>query len=118
MLIEAKRDKDMLKDNMPEATSQAIALSEVTGSVFNIFAFGITDYCISSDKTVRYCLSDGSKWIFLVYTRDNEGNRISYEGPVLTMVPSHPKGEISEKDVRCLVEVLYHWVCLAPNADT
>ena len=37
MLIEAKRDKEMLTDSMPEATSQAIALSEVTGYVFNIF---------------------------------------------------------------------------------
>ena len=34
MLIEAKGDKDMLTDSMPEATSQAIALSEVTGCVF------------------------------------------------------------------------------------
>ena len=35
MLIEAKCDKDMLTDSMPEATSQAIALSEVTGCVFD-----------------------------------------------------------------------------------
>ena len=39
MLIEAKRDKQMVMDSMPEAISQAIALSEVTGCVFNyIFA--------------------------------------------------------------------------------
>lgn len=37
MLIEAKRDREMLKDSMPEATSQAIALSEVAGYVFSIF---------------------------------------------------------------------------------
>jgi hypothetical protein len=32
-LVEAKCEQEMLADNMPEATSQAIALSEVTGCV-------------------------------------------------------------------------------------
>ena len=32
-LVEAKREQEMLADNMPEATSQAIALSEVTECV-------------------------------------------------------------------------------------
>ena len=32
-LVEAKREQEMLADNMPEATSQAIALSEVTGCI-------------------------------------------------------------------------------------
>ena len=82
------------------------------------FAFDITAYCISSKKTVRYCLSDGNKWMFLVYTCDEHGNRISYEGPVLTIMQSHLVGDTFEKDVRCLVEVLYHWVCLAPNAES
>ncbi|KAH9957522.1 hypothetical protein BC827DRAFT_1157240 [Russula dissimulans] len=63
MLVEAKCDKEMLIDCMPEATSQAITLSEVTGAV-------------------RYCLSDGAKWMFQVYTSDAQGNRISYEGPL------------------------------------
>ncbi|KAH9956607.1 hypothetical protein BC827DRAFT_1270800 [Russula dissimulans] len=101
MLVEAKRDKETLFDYMPEATSQAIALSEITGN-----------------KTARYCLSDGAKWIFLAYTSDAQGNRISYESPLLTIV--QPRLEVSEdfkKDVRRLVEVLYHWVCLAPNAE-
>ena len=104
LLIEAKRDKEMLTDSMPEATSQAIALSEVTGYVFNTFAFDITNYCVSSNKTVRYCLSDGNDWMFLVYTRDDQGNRISYEGPILTMMHN----ETFEKNVQCVVAVLYH----------
>ena len=115
MLIEAKCDKDMLTDSMPEATSQAIALSEVTGCVRTV-TFDITNYCVSSNKTVRYCLSDGNEWMFLVYTCDDQGNRISYEGPVLTMMQS--RSEAFEKDVRCLVAVLYHWVCLAPNVES
>ncbi|KAI5981677.1 hypothetical protein EDD15DRAFT_2190472 [Pisolithus albus] len=67
MLVEAKCDKEMLMDCLPEATSLAIALSEVTG-----------------DNAVRYRLSDhGAKWMFQAYTRDAEGNGISYEGPLL-----------------------------------
>lgn len=116
MLIKAKCDKDVLKDSMPEATSQAIALSEATGCVFNTFAFDITNSCVSSNKTVRYCLSDGNGWIFLVYTCDDQGNHISYEGPVLRMMPPH--NDAFEKDDRCLVAVLYHWVCLAPNVES
>ncbi|KAI6011276.1 hypothetical protein PISMIDRAFT_690142 [Pisolithus microcarpus 441] len=92
ILVEGKRDKEMLIDCMPEATSQAIALSEVTGK-----------------NTVRYILSDGTKWMFQAYTRDAQGNRISYEGPLLTIVQP-PVGENSRKDVRRLVELLYHWL--------
>ncbi|KAI5982087.1 hypothetical protein EDD15DRAFT_2326637 [Pisolithus albus] len=92
MVVEAKPDKEMFIDSLPEATSLAIALSEVTG-----------------DNTVRYCLSDGTKWVFLAYTRDAEGNRISYEGPLLTIMQP-PVGEHFKKDVRCVVELLYHWL--------
>lgn len=60
MLVEAKHDKEMLMDCLPEATSLAIALSEVTG-----------------DNTVRYRLSDGGKWMFQAYTRDAEGNAMA-----------------------------------------
>ncbi|KAI5992703.1 hypothetical protein EDD15DRAFT_2441620, partial [Pisolithus albus] len=92
MVVEAKPDKETLSDSLPEATSLAIALSEVTG-----------------DNTVRYCLSDGTKWMFLAYTRDAEGNRISYEGPLLTIMQP-PVGERFKKDVRRVVELLYHWL--------
>ena len=118
MLVEAKRDKEMFIDCMPEATSQAIALSEVTGCVFNFFAFRVTDYHVPSNNTVRYCLSDGTKWLFQAYTHDAQGNRISYEGPLLTIVQPHLEvGEDFKKDVQRLVELLYHWVCLAPNVE-
>ena len=118
MLVEAKCDKEMLIDCMPEATSQAIALSEVIGCVFNFFAFGVTDYHVPSNNTFRYCLSDGTKWMFQVYTSDAQGNRISYEDPLLTIVqPRLEVGEDFKKDVQRLVELLYHWVCLGPNAE-
>ena len=41
MLVEAKCDKEMLIDFMPEATSQAITLSEVTRCMFKFFTFGV-----------------------------------------------------------------------------
>ncbi|KAF8630468.1 hypothetical protein AX17_005409 [Amanita inopinata Kibby_2008] len=93
MLVEAKRDREDLRDSMPEATSQAIALSEVSGN-----------------RTIRYCLSDGSRWMFALYTRDDQGNRISYEGPILEIMPSHLVKQAPEKHVRCIVEVLYYWL--------
>jgi hypothetical protein len=33
-LVDAKRENEIVADSMPEGTSQAIALSEVTGYVF------------------------------------------------------------------------------------
>ncbi len=106
-LVDARRENEMLVDSMPEATSQAIALSEVTGYVF--FQLDVTSILttVYSNQTIRYCLSDGHEWMFAVYTRDAQGNRVSYEGPVLTIKDGNFEG-----DVQCLVEVLYHWVCL------
>ena len=112
-LVDAKRENEMGVDSMSEATSQAIALSEVTGYVFfrlNIcFSFSIFDNCVHRNQTIRYCLSDGHEWMFAVYTRDAEGNRVSYEGPLLEI---NDASRTFEKDVQRLVEVLYHWVCL------
>ena len=114
MLVEAKRDKEMLTDYIPQAISQAIALSEVTGWVFSLFPFDNIVYCVFRNKTVRYCLSDGSKWMFLVYTRDDKGSRISYEGPILSII--REKENFAE-DVRRLLELLYHWVCPVPKVE-
>src|SRR6266550_8781329 len=47
--------------------------------------------------------------MFAVYTRDAQGNRVSYEGPLLEI---NDASCTFEKDVQRLVEVLYHWVCL------
>ena len=112
MLVEAKHDKEMLTDYIPQAISQAIALSEVTGWVFSLFPFDIINYCVFRNKTIRYCLSDGSRWMFLVYTRDYKGSRISYEGPILPII--REKKNFTE-DVRRILELLYHWVCPVPK---
>jgi len=93
MLVEAKCDKETLYDYMLEATSQAIALSEVTGN-----------------KTVWYCLSDGATWVFLAYTSDTQGNRISFVSPELRIARSDEVGEGFKKGVQRLVELLYHWL--------
>jgi len=116
-LVEAKREQEMLADNMPEATSQAIALSEVTGCVSflsprQLVFSTLTDNCIYRNRTIRYCLSNGRQWMFAIYSRDDLGNRVSYEGAALTLL--EPRPEIQQefqKDVRRLLEVLWHWVC-------
>ena len=115
-LVEAKRENEMLGDSMPEATSQAIALSGATGCV--LFQLSVTfifhtDNCVHRSKTIRYCLSDGHQWMFALYTRNAQGYHISYEGIVLTIMEPRPAIQDEfKKDVRRLVEVLYHWVCL------
>ena len=111
-LVEAKRENEMLGDSMPEATSQAIALSEATRCVlFQLGVFILTTVCRS--KTIRYCLSDGHQWMFAMYTCDAQGCCTSYEGIVLTIVDLRPAiQDVFEKDVRRLVKVFYHWVSL------
>ena len=50
--------------------------------------------------------------MFAIYSRDDLGNRVSYEGAALTLL--EPRPEIQQefqKDVRRLLEVLWHWVC-------
>jgi len=51
-----------------------------------------------------------------VDVRDGQGKCVSYEGSVLTIMDPRPTDPAAhegfEKDVRHLVEVLYHWVCL------
>ena len=49
--------------------------------------------------------------MFAIYSRDDLGNRVSYEGAALTLL--EPRPEIQQefqKDVRRLLEVLWHWV--------
>ncbi|KAK0189808.1 hypothetical protein F5146DRAFT_1052640 [Armillaria mellea] len=93
-IVEGKREDQELYDSMPEATSQAVALSEVTGS-----------------KVVRYCLSDGRTWIFSLYVKDEQGRRLSYEGDPFTIMEPRPDVEDAfKKDIHTVAELLYHWV--------
>ncbi|KAK0238633.1 hypothetical protein EDD85DRAFT_935957 [Armillaria nabsnona] len=93
-MVEGKREDQELYDSMPEATSQAVALSEVTGS-----------------KAVRYCLSGGRTWIFLLYVKDEQGRRVSYEGDPFTIIEPRPDAEDAfKKDIQTVAELLYHWV--------
>lgn len=75
-LVEAKRENEMLGDSMPDATSQAIALSEATRCVlFQLGVFILTT--VRRSKTIRYCLSDGHQWMFAMYACDAQGCRTS-----------------------------------------
>ncbi|SJL03466.1 uncharacterized protein ARMOST_06822 [Armillaria ostoyae] len=93
-MVQGKREDQELYDSMPEATSQAVALSEVTGS-----------------KAVRYCLSDGRTWIFSLFVKDEQGRRISYEGDPFTIIePRLDAEDTFKKDIQTVAELLYHWV--------
>ena len=88
-----------------------ISSDRTTSVLFQLGVFILTTVCRS--KTIRYCLSDGHQWMFAMYTCDAQGCRTSYEGIVLTIVDPRPAiQDVFEKDVRRLVEVLYHWVSL------
>ncbi|KAJ7858031.1 hypothetical protein B0H14DRAFT_3636775 [Mycena olivaceomarginata] len=97
-LIEGKHLQDKpLYDFMPEAISQAAALCEVTGTT-----------------AVRFCLTDGRKWIFSVFTKDERGRRVCYEGSGTKILEPRldPEGRDSvwEHSIHQIVELVYHWL--------
>ncbi|KAI0800013.1 hypothetical protein C8Q74DRAFT_1214075 [Fomes fomentarius] len=95
MMVEAKRCAYELdfEDYLPEATGQAVALGEVTG------------------KPVRFCLSNGHNWLFSLFAKDANGNRVAYEGSTVNIMTPRPGAEdLFKGDVRRVVELLYHWL--------
>ncbi|KAJ7237138.1 hypothetical protein C8J57DRAFT_1087789 [Mycena rebaudengoi] len=97
-LIQGKRLQDKpLYGFMPEPISQAAGLCEVTGTM-----------------AVRFCLTDGRKWIFSVFAKDERGARVCYEGSVTTILEPRldPEGRDSawEHSIHQIVELVYHWV--------
>ncbi|KAJ7318293.1 hypothetical protein DFH08DRAFT_892323 [Mycena albidolilacea] len=97
-LVEGKRLQDKpLYEFMPEAISQAASLCEVTGT-----------------KAVRFCLTDGRKWIFSVFAKDEHGRRVCYEGNSTTILEPRldPEGRDSawEHSIHQIVELVYHWL--------
>jgi hypothetical protein len=63
---------------------------------------------------VRFCLTDGRKWIFSVFSKDERGARVCYEGNVTTILEPRfdPGGrDIAwEESIHQIVELVYHWV--------
>ncbi|KAJ7715910.1 hypothetical protein DFH07DRAFT_862573 [Mycena maculata] len=95
-LIEGKRLQDKpLYDFMPEAISQAAALCEVTGTM-----------------AVKFCLTDGRKWIFSVFSKNDAGNRVCYEGNSFPILEPSPdvNGAAWKESVHRVVELVYHWL--------
>ncbi|KAJ7470162.1 hypothetical protein B0H11DRAFT_1812624 [Mycena galericulata] len=97
-LIEGKRLQDKsLYDFMPEAISQAAGLCEVTGTM-----------------AVRFCVTDGRKWIFSVFAKDERGARVCYEGKVITTLEprldSEGRDSAWEHSIHQIVELVYHWL--------
>ncbi|KAF9029260.1 hypothetical protein BDZ89DRAFT_1014507 [Hymenopellis radicata] len=96
VLVEGKQPEEdnNLYNSMPEAISQAAALSEVTGS-----------------NAVRFCLSDGRNWIFSLFTKDEQGRRVCYKGKIFNIIEPRPDAEaILRHDVSQVVELVYHWL--------
>ncbi|KAJ7749182.1 hypothetical protein B0H16DRAFT_1551903 [Mycena metata] len=97
-LVEGKRLQDKpLYDFLPEAIAQAAGLCEVTGTT-----------------AVRFCLTDGRKWIFSVFTKDERGTRVCYEGKATTILEPRfdPEGRdvAWEESIHQVVELVYHWL--------
>jgi hypothetical protein len=111
-LVEAKRSDDAeFWDYIPEATGQAVALSEVTGCVASHFIAIRHSKFSSSLSTVRYCaVSDGNNWLFALFTEDANGNRVCYESYNIRIITPRATA-LFRKDVHQVVELLYHWVC-------
>jgi hypothetical protein len=111
-LVEAKRSDDAsFFDYAPEATGQAVALCEVTGCVASHFIAIRHSKFSSSLPTVRYCMSDGSNWLFALFTKDANGNRVCYESHQVSITYTPRATALFRKDVHQVVELLYHWVC-------
>ncbi|KAJ7016440.1 hypothetical protein C8F04DRAFT_1245171 [Mycena alexandri] len=92
-IIEGKRLEDKTPyEFMPEAISQAAALS----------------------TAVRFCLADGRKWIFSVFTKDDRGARVCYEGNVVSILEPRFDAEgrdtAWEQSIHQVVEIVYDWL--------
>ncbi|KAF8879046.1 hypothetical protein BD779DRAFT_1166771 [Infundibulicybe gibba] len=98
-LVADMSERKCLYDNMPEAISQAIALSER-----------------KRKKAVRFCISDGLNWVFATLATDEHGNRVSYQGELFSIIKQEPEiQEEFEDSVRQIVALVYHW--LTANDD-
>ncbi|KAF8171228.1 hypothetical protein K438DRAFT_1613143 [Mycena galopus ATCC 62051] len=102
ILIERNRleEDQTLYDFMPEAISQAAGLCEVTGTM-----------------AMRFCLTDGRKWIFSVFVKNERGTRVCYEGSVSGVttileprLDAEGRDSAWEHSINRIVELLYHWV--------
>jgi hypothetical protein len=56
-------------------------------------------------------MSDGKNWLFALFTKDANGNRVCYESHNISITPETRETALFRKDVHQVVELLYHWVC-------
>jgi len=94
-LVEAKRldDGSRIHNFMPEAVGQALALARIAG-----------------EKRVRFCLSDGTGWIFAIVVDDNE--MVYYESTVRRMETSIMKegGELALSRIKQIIVLIQEWL--------
>ncbi|KAK7052256.1 hypothetical protein R3P38DRAFT_2859410 [Favolaschia claudopus] len=92
-LIADKRLEDKtLFDFMPEAIAQAASFA----------------------LAVRFCLTDGRKWIFSVFVKNATNHRVCYEGSISTILEprfdSEGRDSAWEQSVHRIVELVTHWL--------
>ncbi|KAJ7630063.1 hypothetical protein DFH06DRAFT_1224789 [Mycena polygramma] len=97
-LVERGRlENKTLYDFIPEAISQAAALCEVTRAM-----------------AVKFCLTDGRKWIFSVLVTHPSGQRVCYTASALTILEPRldPEGRDApwERSIHQIVELVHHWL--------
>ena len=71
-----------------------------------------------STNAVRFCLSDGRNWVFSLLTKDEQGNRVCYEGEIFTIIePRQDIRKAFQADIHKVVELLYHWLSTFANKE-
>jgi len=98
-LVEAKRLSDTtssLSQHMPEAVSQALALSE-----------------LANQETIRFCLSNGRSWVFAFLKKEADGRRAYYEAPPCYLTKQtivELQNADSLHSVQVIVELVLEWL--------
>ncbi|GBE86761.1 hypothetical protein BKA93DRAFT_343182 [Sparassis latifolia] len=92
-LVEAKRLRgEPLSSFLPEAVSQAIALSKLT-----------------TCDVIRFCLSNGQAWIFCILKKDqNEDKWIYYQATARSLSRDHV--QTSDRAVREIIQLVSEWL--------
>ncbi|KAF8879049.1 hypothetical protein BD779DRAFT_1789067 [Infundibulicybe gibba] len=92
-LVKRKYEDQPLFDSMPEAISQAMALSEAR-----------------KKNTALFVLSDSQNWVFSLLAKDEKGNWVCYEGEVFSIIETPDADKILEEDVHKVVALVNHWL--------
>jgi hypothetical protein len=118
-LVEAKRSDDegrRLASFLPEAVGQALALARISGCVYFIPRSVPSFHDFFRRKQTRFCLSNGTAWIFAIVVDDDE---ITYYESTARRLESSIIKEASESAldrIKQLIVLIQEWVCVQNTA--